>query len=171
MQKNTFKYRSMKFVLLWMLIIGVPFIWFITDFLEVLGDPYYLIANVVIMIAFVFVLWSVVDKLPGVNKKGTYYKENGVTVIEYGNNKDYLINVTEIFLSDKHLTSQGINLSIKFDGKEIEFLSEKLSKSTEISDTDFYGVFVQVLAENPFLVQEKDIHGEPIEYWYKLEKN
>lgn len=36
-----------------------------------------------------------------------------------------------------------------------------------MKDTSFYNIYAQVLAEPPQLEQEKDINGDPIDYWYK----
>lgn len=108
------------------------------------------------------------DILPGIKRKGYYWKEDGNTVIEYDGKRIRLNSVTELMLTDKHASSQGINLFILNNGRKIEFLSEALDKKTKIEDTAFYTIFSQVLAENPHLKQEKDVWKEPIDYWYKL---
>ena len=61
----------------------------------------------------------------------------------------------------------GINIKIKNHGEKIEFLSEMIRNDTDIEDTPFYNLYSQILAENPQLEQEKDIWGNPIDYWYK----
>lgn len=167
MQKKEFKYRQLKFILIWMLVLGAPFIWFVPDMLSPLGGVAYYMVNTLIMIIVVFVIWRLVNVLPGIQRTGYYWKENGKTVLEYGGKKERLDSVTELFLTDRHASSQGINLFVRNNGRKIEFLSEVLDRVTSVEDTSFYNIFYQVLTENPQLEQEKDIEGELIDYWYK----
>lgn len=139
MQKKEFKYRQMKYVVVWMLVLGTP-----------------------------FVLWRLVNILPGVQRTGYFWKENGITVIEYGSKRAILNSVTELMLTDRHVSSQGINLLIRNNGRRIEFLSEPLDKGSSIDSTSLYNIFSQVLAENSRLKMENDSDGEPIDYWYKV---
>lgn len=76
-------------------------------------------------------------------------------------------HVNSIFLSDKSTISQGVILQIQNNGKKINFLSAPMTKSDKVEDADLYTIFAHVLAENPSLVQEKDLQGEPIKYCYK----
>jgi len=165
--KKTFIYRNLKFVLIWMLIIGLPIIWFAPNLLDGIEGALYYAVNVAITIALVFIIWRLVDILPWIKRKGYYWKENGITVIEYGNKREVLDSVTELMLTDKHASSRAINLLIRNNERKIEFLSEALDKDAEINDTVFYNMYSQILAENPHLKQEKDIWGEDIDYWYK----
>ena len=107
------------------------------------------------------------NTLPGIKQKGYYWKENGKTVIAFKNSVITLNSVTEIFLTDRHAFSRGVNLLIRNDGKKIEFLSEAINRDVKIEDTVFYNIYSQVLAENPQLEQEKDLEGQSIKYWYK----
>lgn len=167
MEKKGFTYRNLKFVLIWMLIFGAPFIWLVPVLLEQIKGVMYYVTNVAIMIALAFVLWRVMNFLPGIRRTGYYWKENGVTVIEYGKKKEVLDSVSELLLTDIHASSRGINIFIRNRGKKIEFLSEALNNGTAIEDTVFYNMFSQILAENPHMKLEKDIWGYDIEYWYK----
>ena len=167
MQKREFRYRKLRFILVWMLVLGAPFILFVPDLLSRIEGIAYYIANTLIMIVVVFVLWRLMNILPGIQRMGYYWKENGVTVLEYGGKKEILNSVTELFLTDRHALSQGINIFIRNSDRKIELLSEALDKETSIEETTFYNIFSQVLAENPQLVQEKDVFGESIDYWYK----
>ena len=168
MQKREFGYRQLKFIVVWMLVLGTPFILFVPDLLSRIEGVAYYIANTLIMIVLVFVLWRLMNVLPGIQRKGYYWKENGITVLEYGGRIEKLNSVTELLLTDKHASSQGINLLVRNSGRKIEFLSESMDKGTGIEDTSFYSIFSQILAENPHLEQEKDVWGEPIDYWYKV---
>ncbi|MCF0132874.1 MAG: hypothetical protein HUJ72_03300 [Blautia sp.] len=75
--------------------------------------------------------------------------------------------VEEIFLTGKYSLTKGIILRIHNNGKKIELPSQMLRDNEDISDTAFYTLFQQLLAENPQLKQEKDIHGNLIDCWYK----
>ena len=171
MVKYSFKYRRMKYILLWMFFLGAPFIWFLPEALEFLANPYYWIINTIAMVLVIFVLWSLMDKLPGITKEGWYWMDDGCIVIEYNARKVYLNNVTELMLTDKHQLSKGINLLIRNDSEKIEFLSEKIGKSTRIEDTDFYQLFSVIRAEFPLLIHETDVFDEPIENWYKTSED
>lgn len=87
-------------------------------------------------------------------------------MIVYDGEKVVLDSVTELFLTDKHAFSQGINLLIRNNDRKIEFLSEALDKDVQIVETTFFTIISQRLAENPQLHQNKDIWNEPIDYWY-----
>lgn len=167
MQKREFRYRQLRFIVVWMLALGAPFILLVPDLLYRIEGVKYYIVNISIMIVLVFVLWRLMNVLPGIQRKGYYWNENGITVLEYGGRIEKLNQVTELFLSDRHASSQGINLLVRNNGRKIELLSEALDKGTGIEDTSFYNIFSQILAENPHLEQEKDIWGESIDYWYK----
>ena len=168
MQKKEFKYRQMKYVVVWMLVLGAPFILFVPDLLSQIDGTAYYIVNTLTMIFIIFVLWRLVNILPGVQRTGYFWKENGITVIEYGSKRVILNSVTELMLTDRHASSQGINLLIRNDGRRIEFLSEPLDKGSSIDSTSLYNIFSQVLAENSRLKMENDSDGEPIDYWYKV---
>lgn len=170
MNKTEFTYRKLNVILIWMLILGAPYIWFVPDLLSPIKGWAYYAANILITIAAVFVLWRMMDCLPGIKRKGHYWKENNTTVIEYGGRKIALNAVEEILITNMHASSRGINLFIRNNGKKIEFLSETLDKSAKTEDTMFFKIFSQILSENPHLKQEKDIFGDPIEYWYKADK-
>lgn len=162
----------MTYVFIWMLAIGGPLIWFVPDFfLERIEGPLFWILDILSVIVFVFIIWSIVSKLPGVTRNGYYYKSDGKTVLEYDKKTVVLDDVTEVMLTDRHASSKGINISITNHGKKIEFLSEMIRRGTDIEDTSFYNIYSQVLAENPHLEQEKDIWGDPIDYWYKAKKS
>ncbi|MCQ2567382.1 MAG: hypothetical protein MJ127_03150 [Mogibacterium sp.] len=109
------------------------------------------------------------DKLPGIKRKGYYWSENDITVIEYGGRRIVLNSVTELFLTDRHASSGGITLLIRNNGRKIEFLSEALDKGTRPEKTVFFDIYSQILSENPHLKQESDVFGEPIDYWYKAD--
>ena len=110
MQKKEFKYRQMKYVVVWMLVLGAPFVLFVPDLLSQIDGTVYYIVNTLTMIFIVFVLWRLVNILPGVQRTGYFWKENGITVIEYGSKRAILNSVTELMLTDRHVSSQGINL-------------------------------------------------------------
>ena len=160
MQKKEFKYRQMKYVVVWMLVLGAPFILFVPDLLSQIDGTAYYIVNTLTMIFIIFVLWRLVNILPGVQRTGYFWKENGITVIEYGSKRVILNSVTELMLTDRHASSQGINLLIRNDGRRIEFLSEPLDKGSSIDSTSLYNIFSQVLAENSRLKMENDIHRQ-----------
>lgn len=166
MQKREFRYRQLKFILAWMLVPAAPFILFVPDLLTPIEGAAYYIANTLIMAVVVFGLWRLMNALPGIQRKGCYWKENGITVLAYGGRTEKLNAVTELMLTDGHASSQGINLLIRNNGRKIGFLSEALDKGTDIKDTSFYNI-AQVPLENPQLEQEKDINGDPIDCWYK----
>ena len=84
MQKREFGYRQLKFIVVWMLVLGTPFILFVPDLLARIEGVAYYIVNTLIMIVLVFVLWRLMNVLPGIQRKGYYWKENGITVLEYG---------------------------------------------------------------------------------------
>ena len=84
MQKREFGYRQLKFIVVWMLVLGTPFILFVLDLLARIEGVAYYIVNTLIMIVLVFVLWRLMNVLPGIQRKGYYWKENGITVLEYG---------------------------------------------------------------------------------------
>lgn len=168
MQKKEFKYRQMKYVVVWMLVLGAPFILFVPDLLSQIDGTVYYIVNTLTMIFIIFVLWRLVNILPGVQRTGYFWKENGITVIEYGSKRAILNSVTELMLTDRHVSSQGINLLIRNNGRRIEFLSEPLDKGSSIDSTSLYNIFSQVLNENSRLKMENDSDGEPIDYWYKV---
>lgn len=121
------------------------------------------------MCAWIYVLWIIIEKLPGTSKIGAYWVEEDEIIVEYGNNRVCLSDVTEICLVKSPITSRVI-LQIKNSGGNIKLLSERLEMDFSIEDTDFYPLYAQVLVENPNLVQEKDFLGEPIEYCYKADK-
>lgn len=168
MQKKEFKYRQMKYVVMWMLVLGAPFVLFVPDLLSQIDGTAYYIVNTLTMIFIIFVLWRLVNILPGVQRTGYFWKENGITVIEYGSKRAILNSVTELMLTDRHVSSQGINLLIRNNGRRIEFLSEPLDKGSSIDSTSLYNIFSQVLTENSRLKMENDSDGEPIDYWYKV---
>ena len=84
MQKREFGYRQLKFIVVWMLVLGTPFFLFVPDLLSRIEGVAYYIVNTLIMIVLVFVLWRLMNVLPGIQRKGYYWKENGITVLEYG---------------------------------------------------------------------------------------
>ena len=170
MKRKNFTYSGRTIELIWMLVLSTPFIWFVPELLDFLRNPYYWIVNSSIMCAWVYVLWIIIGKMPGTSKTGSYWREEGVTIIEYGKKKAYLFDITEIFLCKSPITRRVI-LLIRNNGEKIQFLSERLEANYSMEDTDFYLLYVQVLEENPHLVQEKDIWGEPIEYSYKRSKD
>lgn len=170
MIRQAFTYSRLKIILIWMLVLSAPFIWYVPELLEFLKNPYYWIINTLIMCVLVFILWAVMDSLPSTRKTGAYWEEDGITVIEYETHKVCLSDVTEIFLC-KHALSYRMGLLIYNNGKKISFLSERHSKYTEIEDTEYYVLFSKILAENPLLIQEKDAYGDPISYWYKRSKS
>lgn len=149
MQKREFRYRQLKFILAWMLVLAAPFILFVPDLLSPIEGAAYYIANTLIMAAVVFGLWRLMNVLPGIQRKGCYWKENGVTVLAYGGRTEKLNAVTELMLTDRHASSRGINLLIRNNGRKIEFLSEALDKGTDMKDTSFYNIYAQVLADPP----------------------
>ena len=57
MQKREFGYRQLKFIVVWMLVLGTPFILFVPDLLSRIEGVAYYIVNTLIMIVLVFVLW------------------------------------------------------------------------------------------------------------------
>ncbi|MCQ2564040.1 MAG: hypothetical protein MJ128_06100 [Mogibacterium sp.] len=59
----------------------------------------------------------------------------------YDGEKVVLDSVTELFLTDKHAFSQGINLLIRNNDRKIEFLSEALDKDVRIVETTFLLLF------------------------------
>ena len=167
MQKREFRYRQLRFILVWMLVLGAPFILFVPDLLSRIEGAAYYIANTLINDSCCICFMETYECPSWNTKKGLCWKENGVTVLEYGGKKEILNSVTELFLTDRHASSQGINILIRNNGRKIELLSEALDKETSIEETTFYNILSQVLAENPQLVQEKDVFGEAIDYWYK----
>lgn len=169
MEKKHFTYNRRFITVIWFLVLSTPFIWFVPELLEFLRNPFYWIVNSLIMCAWIYVLWIIIEKLPGTSRIGSYWKGDGVTIIEYGENKVCLSEITEICLC-KSPISRRVILQIKNNGENIKFISERLEKNFSMEDTDFYFLYAQVLADNPHLVQEKSICGEPIEYWYKVEK-
>ena len=98
-----------------------------------------------------------------------YWKEDDITIIEYGENRVRLYEITEICLCKSPIPRRVI-LQIRNNGENIKFLSERFEENFSMEDTDFYHLYAQILAENPHLIQEKDVWGEPIEYWYKADK-
>lgn len=62
-------------------------------------------------------------------------------MIVYDGEKVVLDSVTELFLTDKHALSQGINLLIRNNDRKIEFLSEALDKDVRIVETTFLLLF------------------------------
>lgn len=169
MEKKHFTYNRRFITLMWFLVLSIPVIWFVQELLEFLRNPFYWIVNSLIMCGWIYVLWIIIEKLPGTSRTGSYWKEDGVTIIEYGENKVYLSGVTEICLCKSPIPRRVI-LQIRNNGENIKFISERLAEKFNMEDTGFYFLYAQALAENPHLVQEKDIWGEPIEYWYKADK-
>lgn len=169
MEKRNFTYSSRFVTLIWFLALSIPVIWFVPELLDFLIDPFYWIVNSLIMVAWIYVLWIIIDKLPGTSRTGSYWEEDGVTIIEYSKNQACLSAVTEICLC-KPLITRRVILKIKNNNENIIFLSERLEENFSMEDADFYHLYDQVLAENPHLIQEKDVWGEPIEYWYKEDK-
>ena len=150
-----------------MLLLGVPFIIIVPEILDrMLGASYYFV-NTAVMLIVVFLIWQLTDILPGIQRDGCYWKENGRTILAYEGCTETLDSVTEIFLSDRHAFSRGINLLIRNRGKKIEFLSEALDADTNMECTAFYPLCAQILAENPQLTAEEDVFGEKTDYWYK----
>lgn len=162
MEKKPFRYRNRIIAIIWILAVGIPLVLFLP---EIILSSF--AGNIIVSIGLVFFLWRIINKLPGVSKVGYYGKENGVTQIEYAGKSLRLNHVNSIFLSDKSTISQGVILQIQNNGKKINFLSAPMTKSAKVEDTDLYTIFVQILSENQSLVQEKDLQGEPIKYWYK----
>ncbi len=162
MEKKSFRYRNRIIAIIWILVVGIPLVLFLP---EIILSSF--AGNIIVSIGLVFFLWRNINKLPGVSKVGYYGKGNGVTQIEYAGKSLRLNHVNSIFLSDKSTISQGVILQIQNNGKKINFLSAHMTKSDKVEDTDLYTIFVQILAENQSLVQEKDLQGEPIKYWYK----
>ena len=121
------------------------------------------INNVVAVALIVFVLIGREDKLLGGNKIGYYWKENGRTVIELGRKRILLNQVTELQLVEKKKQHQ---LYIRNNEDNVEITSMIAKKDTRIEDTVLYDLFSQILNENPQLVQEENLDGAPIEYWY-----
>lgn len=70
MQKREFRYRQLKFILAWMLVLAAPFILFVPDLLSPIEGAAYYIANTLIMAVIVFVLWRFMNALPGIQRKG-----------------------------------------------------------------------------------------------------
>ena len=102
MQKKEFSCRNLKIILVWMVTLGGPFIWFVPELLSNLRGASYYMANAAIIIVVVFILWKLMNTLPGIKQKGYYWKENGKTVIAFKNSVITLNSVTEIFLTDRH---------------------------------------------------------------------
>ena len=167
--KAEFTYRNIKIVLIWMLVFGAPFIWLVPDLLIWINGVTYYVINTLLTIVLVFALWRMMDSLPGIRRKGYYWKDNNITIVEYGRKRVVLNSVSELFLTDRHAASRGITLLIRNNGLKIELLSEAVDKGTSPESTVFFDIFSQILAENPNLKQEKDIYGEPIGYWYKAD--
>ena len=171
MEKKPFVYRRLWAVVIWMAIFYVPYIFFVPDFLDNLKGISYWIVNILSMLALMYCLWKLMNFLPGIVRTGYYWKDDGYTTIQWGDNTVCLDEVTELRLSDEiSSTSRGINLTFRNRGENIDFLSEALGLDTEIEDTVFYDIYAQVLAENPDLEPEKDIFGDVIDYWYKKPK-
>ncbi len=150
-----------------MLLLGIPFALMIPDFLDWIPGILYYVINSLSTLIVVFIIWRMTDFLSGVQKTGYYWKENGRTVLSYDGQTEILDSATELFLSDRHVFSRGINLLIRNRGKKIEFLSESLEADTTIHTTAFYRLFSQVLDENLQLTAEEDVFGEKTDYWYK----
>ena len=167
MSKRSFIYRSKKFIYIWCILIGLPFIFLFTDGFAFLNDKAYFAFNVIGTIVVVLLIFRFIDILPGIKRTGYYWKENGRTIIEYNGNTIPMDAVEEIFLTGKYSLTKGIILRIHNNGKKIELPSQMLRDNEDISDTAFYTLFQQLLAENPQLKQEKDIHGNLIDCWYK----
>ena len=169
MEKKSFTYNRRFIASIWFLVLSIPVIWFVPELLEFIRNPYYWIVNSLIMCAWIYVLWIIIEKLPGTSRTGSYWKEDDITIIKYGENRVRLYEITEICLCKSPIPRRVI-LQIRNNGENIKFLSERLEENFSMEDTDFYHLYAQVLAENPHLIQEKDIWGEPIEYWYKADK-
>lgn len=137
----------MKYVVVWMLVLGAPFVLFVPDLLSQIDGTAYYIVNTLTMIFIIFVLWRLVNILPGVQRTGYFWKESGITVIEYGSKRAILNSVTELMLTDRHVSSQGINLLIRNNGRRIEFLSEPLDKGSSIDSTSLYNIYERTMSK------------------------
>jgi len=72
LDKKRFKYRKLKYVMLWMLLLGVPFIIIVPEILDrMLGASYYFV-NTAVMLVIVFLIWQLTDILPGIQREGRY---------------------------------------------------------------------------------------------------
>ena len=120
------------------------------------------IINIVAVALLVIVLIGREDKMMGGNKTGYYWKEDR-TVIELGRKRILLNQVTELQLVEKNKQHQ---LCIRNSEDNVEITSMIAKKDTRIEDTVLYDLFSQILNENPQLVQEENLDGTPIEYWY-----
>lgn len=167
MEKKSFRYRNTKTAVVWIICIGLLIIGLVPAVPNSLSGIAYYALHASITIGIVYVLWHCIDLLPGVNKKGLYIKENGVTRIEFGNRAVLMNQVNKLILSDKRTFSRGVTLTIQNGKCSISFLSEPLSREQGVEDSSLYPLFTQLLAENNSLTQEKDISGESIKYWYK----
>ena len=58
MQKKEFKYRQMKYVVVWMLVLGTPFILFVPDLLSQIDGTAYYIVNTLTMIFIIFGIFT-----------------------------------------------------------------------------------------------------------------
>ena len=120
-EKKQFIYRRQKYILLWMLLLGIPFALMIPDFLDWIPGILYYVINSLSTLIVVFIIWRMTDFLPGVQKTGYYWKENGRTVLSYDGQTEILDSVTELFLSDRHVFPGGSICSSATEGKRLNF--------------------------------------------------
>ena len=162
--KKEFRYRDKKICRIWAVAIMAFYICIVPEILKLsINATWAFINNVVAVALIVFVLIGREDKLLGGNKIGYYWKENGRTVIELGRKRILLNQVTELQLVEKKKQHQ---LYIRNNEDNVEITSMIAKKDTRIEDTVLYDLFSQILNENPQLVQEENLDGAPIEYWY-----
>lgn len=58
MQKKVFTYRRLRFVLIWMFVLGAPYIWFVPELLLSIKGMAYYVVNTILTIAVIFILWG-----------------------------------------------------------------------------------------------------------------
>ena len=135
----------------------------------------YWIVDLVLLVVLVAIWYRFAFKVPGVRCTAYTWVEEGTTRLQTKKDGEVmeLTKVEDIFMSEpstiERLWGQkSLMLAIKNGGQKVVMISLPMDKDLDLRDTVFYALFMHLRDNNPQLVQEKDIKGQPIEFWYRI---
>lgn len=134
----------------------------------------YWIIDLVLLVVLVAIWYRFAFKVPGVRCTAYTWVEGGITKLQMKKDDEVmdLTQVEDIFMSEpstiERLWGQkSLMLAIKNAGQKVVMISLPMDKDLDTRDTVFYALFMHLRDNNPQLIQEKDIKGAPIEFWFR----